>query len=46
VAEGVETEAQLDFLNQRMCDEVQGFYYYKPMPAKTVETYLRRADGV
>ncbi|MGI6751873.1 MAG: EAL domain-containing protein [Anaerovoracaceae bacterium] len=41
LAEGVETEPQLDFLNQRMCDEVQGFYYYKPMPAEEFEELLR-----
>ena len=37
VAEGVETAPQLEFLNQRMCDEVQGYYYYKPMPAEEIE---------
>lgn len=41
VAEGVETEHQLAFLSQRMCDEVQGFYYYKPMPAYELEQILR-----
>ena len=33
LAEGVETEAQLDFLRDHHCDFVQGFYYAKPMPA-------------
>ena len=33
IAEGVETESQMNFLYQRMCDEVQGYYYYQPMPA-------------
>lgn len=42
VAEGVETSTQLNFLKSRMCDEVQGFYYYKPMPAAEVETLLRQ----
>lgn len=42
IAEGVETKPQLDFLSQRMCDEVQGFYYYRPMPAEQVEAVLRR----
>jgi EAL domain-containing protein (putative c-di-GMP-specific phosphodiesterase class I) len=32
-AEGVETIAQLDFLKREGCDEVQGYYYGKPMPA-------------
>jgi EAL domain-containing protein (putative c-di-GMP-specific phosphodiesterase class I) len=41
LAEGVETVSQLDFLNQKMCDEVQGFYFYKPMPAEEIEKILR-----
>ena len=40
LAEGVETAPQLEFLNQRMCDEVQGYYYYKPMPAEEIEKLL------
>lgn len=42
IAEGVETLPQLDFLNQKMCDQVQGFYYYKPMPAAEVEKILKK----
>jgi EAL domain-containing protein (putative c-di-GMP-specific phosphodiesterase class I) len=41
IAEGVENERQLEFLSQRMCDEIQGFYYYKPMPADEVERVLK-----
>lgn len=41
IAEGVETEAQLEFLSRRMCDEIQGYYFYKPMPAEEIETILR-----
>jgi diguanylate cyclase (GGDEF)-like protein len=33
VAEGVETEAQLNFLRLRGCDEMQGYYFARPMPA-------------
>ena len=33
LAEGVENEAQLNFLRQHQCDFVQGFYFAKPMPA-------------
>jgi diguanylate cyclase (GGDEF)-like protein len=31
IAEGVETEEQYQFLKNEMCDEIQGFYFYKPM---------------
>jgi diguanylate cyclase (GGDEF)-like protein len=33
VAQGVETQEQADFLKNNACDEVQGFYFNKPMPA-------------
>ena len=33
VAEGVETEAQLDFLRANGCAEMQGYYFARPMPA-------------
>ena len=41
IAEGVETEPQLKFLNQKMCDEVQGYFCYKPMPAEDIEDLFR-----
>lgn len=32
VAEGVETEAQLSFLRMHGCDEIQGYYFARPLP--------------
>jgi EAL domain-containing protein (putative c-di-GMP-specific phosphodiesterase class I) len=32
IAEGVERKAQLDFLREHECDEIQGFYFSVPLP--------------
>lgn len=34
VAEGAETQAQVDFLKESGCDFIQGYYYSKPLPEK------------
>ncbi len=40
IAEGVETEQQLEFLLHHHCDEIQGFYFHPPISAKNlVECY-------
>ncbi|MEO0437887.1 MAG: EAL domain-containing protein, partial [Pseudomonadota bacterium] len=41
VAEGIENREQLDFLRRCGCDQVQGFYLYKPMDAGQIELLLR-----
>jgi EAL domain-containing protein (putative c-di-GMP-specific phosphodiesterase class I) len=33
IAEGVEDARQLALLKQQSCDEVQGYYFARPMPA-------------
>jgi len=40
IAEGTETVEQIDFLRAYGCDEIQGYYFAKPMPAKEVEKLL------
>jgi EAL domain-containing protein (putative c-di-GMP-specific phosphodiesterase class I) len=41
LAEGVETEDQFLYLKENGCDFIQGFYFYRPMPASEVELILR-----
>jgi diguanylate cyclase (GGDEF)-like protein/PAS domain S-box-containing protein len=41
MAEGVETETQLRFLREHACNEVQGYYFGRPMPPGALERLLR-----
>ncbi|WP_420474587.1 EAL domain-containing protein [Noviherbaspirillum sp. ST9] len=41
IAEGVETREQLDYLRKNACDEMQGFYLGKPVPAEEFGRMLR-----
>jgi diguanylate cyclase (GGDEF)-like protein/PAS domain S-box-containing protein len=41
IAEGVENKQVLETLRQYQCDEAQGYYYAKPMPAKRAEVFLK-----
>jgi diguanylate cyclase (GGDEF)-like protein len=41
-AEGVETAEQLKFLQDELCDEIQGYFYAKPMPLADLMAYARR----
>jgi EAL domain-containing protein (putative c-di-GMP-specific phosphodiesterase class I) len=42
VAEGVETEEQLEYLRLHGCDEIQGFYVSPPVTAREFEVLLRQ----
>jgi EAL domain-containing protein (putative c-di-GMP-specific phosphodiesterase class I)/ActR/RegA family two-component response regulator len=41
VAEGVETEGQLQYLRSHACDEMQGYYFSRPVPAAEFGEMLR-----
>jgi EAL domain-containing protein (putative c-di-GMP-specific phosphodiesterase class I) len=41
VAEGVETREQQEFLRERACDQMQGFFFSKPVPAADFAELLR-----
>jgi diguanylate cyclase (GGDEF)-like protein len=41
IAEGVETEDQLNFLKDYKCDEIQGFYFSEPVPANKFTELLK-----
>lgn len=42
IAEGVETKEQKDYLLEKGCDIIQGYYYAKPMPEEEFEEYMKK----
>ncbi len=42
IAEGVETVEQLEYLRRQGCNEVQGYYFSKPLPAPELDAWLRQ----
>ena len=46
VAEGAETGEQVEFLRTQLCDEVQGYYFGRPMPAEEFAGVLAGGEGV
>ncbi len=45
IAEGVENEAQVSFLRAHHCDEIQGYYFSKPLSTDGVVDKLRDTAG-
>lgn len=46
VAEGVETREQWDFLEQIFVDEIQGFFYSRPLPADAFVRFLQEKKAL
>ncbi len=46
IAEGVETLAQHEFLVDKGCDNIQGYYYAKPMPAEEMEEFIKNFPNI
>jgi diguanylate cyclase (GGDEF)-like protein len=46
VAEGVETAEQLAYLARRRCDQIQGYYFSRPLPAAQCAALLADQEGV
>jgi diguanylate cyclase (GGDEF)-like protein len=45
VAEGIETQSQLDVVRNHLCDKVQGYFYSRPLPAPELLAWLATHDA-
>ena len=45
-AEGVETSAQVEFLKDLHCDDIQGYFFSKPLPLTEFEDFARKHTGL
>jgi len=46
IAEGVETQGQIDFLRSQGCGELQGYFFSKPLPAEEFKNFVLRAGAL
>ena len=46
VAEGVETQAQLDFLRKHDCELIQGYFFSRPLPAAELAKFVNVTNKV
>jgi EAL domain-containing protein (putative c-di-GMP-specific phosphodiesterase class I)/FixJ family two-component response regulator/GGDEF domain-containing protein len=46
IAEGVETEGQLGYLRGLQCEEIQGYYFSRPLPAEDFAALLREGRSI
>ncbi len=46
LAEGVETQKQMEFLRKHHCDEVQGFYYSHPLTGNEFSAFLEQHGNI
>ena len=46
IAEGVETKEQAEMLSDFGCDQMQGYYFSRPIPAEEYEKLLRAQAGI
>ena len=46
IGEGIETEEQLAYLREKVCDEGQGYYFSHPLPANEFTELLEREESL
>ncbi|NVM75680.1 diguanylate cyclase (GGDEF)-like protein/PAS domain S-box-containing protein [Duganella sp. SG902] len=46
IAEGVESRAQLEYLRRSRCDEIQGYFFSRPLPPDELGRLVRSGSGV
>ncbi|MBA5606921.1 EAL domain-containing protein [Duganella sp. FT3S] len=46
IAEGVETRPQLEYLRRNRCDEMQGFFFSRPLPAAEMGALVEAGKGL